>query len=241
MFVYLTYCYENGKSYIGKYEGKETDNYLGSGKLLKRAIKKYGSGKFKRVVLERHSNVKDCREGEKKWIKLFNADTSRRFYNIAKGGEGGDTYSGLSDEDRITLQVKLKNRKTRNPPTDQVAYINLLDNTTGSCSSAYYYEDCFKVGVKCKGIYKTPLGNFSSLKTAHSYINIDMASLRNRCTNPGKAINNHVIGTSDHLLVEHDKKYINHTFLEAGYSFIPIETFINWSKKEIKQLNIIKK
>lgn len=241
MFVYLTYCYENGKSYIGKYEGKETDSYLGSGKLLKRAIKKYGSDKFKRVILERYNNVNDCREGEKKWIKLFNADTSKRFYNIAKGGEGGDTYSGLSDEDKITLHVKLKNRKTRTPSTDQVAYLNLLDNTTGSCNTMSYYEDCYKVGVKCKGLYKTPLGTFSSLKTAHSYINIDMTTLRSRCMNPSKVINKYIVAASNHLLVEHDKKYLNHTFLEAGYSFIPIEAILNWSKNKIKQLNIIKR
>ena len=48
-YIYLTKNIVNGKSYVGKhtYRGKDSfdKNYLGSGYLLKRAIKKYGKDK----------------------------------------------------------------------------------------------------------------------------------------------------------------------------------------------------
>lgn len=241
MFVYLTYCLKNGKSYIGKYEGSESDKYLGSGKLLKRAVKKYGKESFTRLILERYNSIEDCREGEKKWIKLFDAVESNKFYNIARGGEGGDTLTGIIGDDRIKLQAKLKKRKHREPPTDQVAFINLLDGEKGSCSTKSYYEDRFKVGIKCTGLYITPVGTFSSLKVAQKYTNIDMSTLRNRCTNPNKIISKHILGASDHLLKEHDTKYLGKTFLEAGYDFLPISTILQWKTNRIQQLNIIKK
>lgn len=241
MFVYLTYCLENGKAYIGKYEGSETSMYLGSGKLLKRAIKKYGKKSFTRVILERYNNREECREGEKKWIQLFDAVDSTKFYNIAKGGEGGDTYTGIIGDDRVKLQAKLKKRKHRKPPTDQVAFINLLDGKSGSCSTKCFYKDRYKVGVKCKGLYKTPAGIFSSLKIAHNYTTIEMSTLRNRCINSTKVINKNIIGASNHLLKEHDRNFLNKTFFEAGYDFLPISTILKWNTSKIKQLNIIKK
>ena len=48
----------NNKKYIGMHYGSEDDDYLGSGKLLTRAIKKYGKENFKREILEFVDNQK---------------------------------------------------------------------------------------------------------------------------------------------------------------------------------------
>lgn len=240
MFVYLTYCTKNGKSYIGKYEGSKKDNYLGSGKLLKRAILKYGRESFIRIILQEFKDKEECRAGEKKWIGLFNAVASPNFYNIAKGGEGGDTFSGLQEEEKVVLQVKLKARKKRKSPVNQVAYLDLLDGTKGSCTVDMFYNAPYKVGAKCKGLYLTPMGIFSSLKVAKEFTGMDMNTLRKRCLENHKIVNKSTVSSSDHLLKSHDLLYLGKTFKEAGYGYLDLNTIATWETNKMLQLNIIK-
>ena len=50
--VYKTTNLLNGKVYIGKHETYDiNDDYLGSGKILKYALKKYGSINFKKEII----------------------------------------------------------------------------------------------------------------------------------------------------------------------------------------------
>lgn len=110
-YVYITTNLINNKKYIGKRMcccDIQFDEYLGSGTILKQAIKKYGKENFEKEILEICENAQECNEAEKYWIKYFNAVEDDNFYNIALGGDGGDTYSGLDEE---TLQ-KIKNKKS---------------------------------------------------------------------------------------------------------------------------------
>ena len=51
-YVYITTNKINGKFYIGKHSTDNlNDNYLGSGIMLNKAIKKYGKEKFKQRIL----------------------------------------------------------------------------------------------------------------------------------------------------------------------------------------------
>lgn len=94
-FIYITTNKITGKQYIGqrKYYGNH-EEYLGSGHLIKAAIKEYGKENFSRLILEKCYTRKELNEKEKYWISLFNASESEEFYNIALGGEGG----GLAGE-----------------------------------------------------------------------------------------------------------------------------------------------
>lgn len=240
MFVYLTVCLVNNKSYVGKYEGPESDNYLGSGKLLKRAVQKYGKDNFTRIILERFTNKEDCRSGEVKWIKLLNAVESKLFYNIATGGEGGNTYAGFSQNEMVELRVKLKKRAKREPLLGMVSYLDILTGLRGSCSSVEFQQDTFKVGAKTKYIYTTPLGNYSSIQIAHRDIGIDMSTLSRRCTNPDKVITAVAVAATDHKLKEHDRLYIGKTFREAGYGSYKIFEIINNNSVDLQTLNIKK-
>jgi hypothetical protein len=240
MFVYLTVCLINGKSYVGKYEGLESDKYLGSGKLLKRAIQKYGKDNFTRIVLERYSTVQDCRSGEVKWITLLNAVGSSSFYNIAAGGEGGNTYGGLTQDELIQLKVILKKRAKRNPPVGMVSYLDLTTGVRGSCSLLEFQEDELKVGAKAEYVYITPVGNYSSLLTAHINIRIDMSTLRKRCINSDKLITRVAVAATDHKLKEHDRLHIGKTFKEAGYGAYLVSNLLKWNLTELQTLNIKK-
>lgn len=101
---YIVYRTENlvtGAYYIGAHETSVLeDGYLGSGKILKRAIKKYGVENFKRVVLAH------CSTRERMYV-LERLIISRHLghpdcYNIARGGKGGWAHVNkiLSDADR---------------------------------------------------------------------------------------------------------------------------------------------
>lgn len=93
-YVYLTTNLVNNMKYIGMHYGELDDAYLGSGKLLNLAIKKYGRDNFKKEIIKIANSAQENAQNEKEIIKEYNAIADRNFYNIHEGGFGGDTWSG---------------------------------------------------------------------------------------------------------------------------------------------------
>jgi group I intron endonuclease len=98
MIIYKTTNLINGKIYIGK-DKHNNQNYLGSGKILKQAIQKYGKENFKKELVEECEDKKLWLEREIYWIGYFNS--TKIGYNIALGGNGGDTISNNPNKDDI--------------------------------------------------------------------------------------------------------------------------------------------
>lgn len=105
-FIYLTTNLINGKKYIGKHHGFLDDNYLGSGKLLQRAIAKYGKENFQREIIDISQSEEENAEKEKYYIALFDACHNELFYNIHEGGHGGDTTKGMTAQEKQELSKK---------------------------------------------------------------------------------------------------------------------------------------
>ena len=84
----------NSKTYIGQHKYKKLDdNYMGSGKLIKLAIKKHGIENFKKEILEFDiPNVELANDWEQMYI-LFERAKGKSEYNIANGGNGTGTVS----------------------------------------------------------------------------------------------------------------------------------------------------
>lgn len=101
----------NGKKYIGQksYHKSDWKTYLGSGIHLKRAIDKYGKENFSREIIEECPTKEELDKREIYWISFYNAVESDSFYNIANGGDGGNTIAGYSDEE--LEKYKEKKRK----------------------------------------------------------------------------------------------------------------------------------
>ena len=117
-FIYITTNLINNKKYIGMHKGKIEDDYLGSGKLILRAIEKYGNENFKREILSFANSKEELENLEKYFIKEYNATNNRDFYNIHVGGSGGYTIAGYTELEK--QQYKLKMREAllncKNPP-----------------------------------------------------------------------------------------------------------------------------
>lgn len=107
-YVYITTNLINGKRYIGKRSLPEFDTkYLGSGKLLKRAIKKYGKDNFKCKVIKWCETEEELNYYERYYIKEYDAQKSDMFYNISEGGDWGNVTNGMTEEEYITWKAKI--------------------------------------------------------------------------------------------------------------------------------------
>ena len=89
-FIYITTNMINGKKYIGQKKFCEGwKRYLGSGTLLREAIKKYGKENFIRDIVAIAYSSEELNRLEIEFIKNHNADDDRnKYYNITKGGNG---------------------------------------------------------------------------------------------------------------------------------------------------------
>ena len=78
----------NKKYYVGKHQTSHLDDgYMGSGKLLKAAIKKYGIENFTKEILFVFDNEEEMNQKEKELVIL-----SESSYNLCEGGKGGFSY-----------------------------------------------------------------------------------------------------------------------------------------------------
>lgn len=123
MFIYITENTIDGKKYIGMCT-RNDPNYIGSGVLLRNAIKKYGKNSFKRTVLQECGTFEELCEAEKYWIDYYDAVNSPNFYNLIEGGYGGNTdqlkayWSSLTPEERKRVRNWKPFFKT-NPPVGE--------------------------------------------------------------------------------------------------------------------------
>lgn len=120
----------NGKMYIGKHMTDDIDDgYMGSGKILKRAINKYGINCFRKEYLMSCESKEEMDYMERVFVDetwVSRSDT----YNIKIGGEGG-SYKGinkgkshpswlkgkkLSDEHKQAVSRGTKKAMARLPP-----------------------------------------------------------------------------------------------------------------------------
>jgi len=109
--IYKTINNINGKIYIGKHKTKNiNDEYLGSGKLLQRAIKKYGIENFTKEIIyicntEDEMNKKEKMIITEEFVKDINT------YNVALGGQGGNLGEIVNQKIGVSMSKLLKGKK----------------------------------------------------------------------------------------------------------------------------------
>lgn len=97
----------NGKYYYGKHSAESLDNdYMGSGKLIIKAIDKWGIENFKKTILKTFPTSEEAFAHEAEIVTQKEVDDPM-CYNIALGGYGGNLIAGYSEEEREVFCKKL--------------------------------------------------------------------------------------------------------------------------------------
>jgi len=88
-YIYVTTNLVNHKKYLGQHFTNSVNaNYLGSGKLLLKAIKKYGKANFVSEPIDYALNKEELDQKEMWWIDFLGCTDSKDWYNVTVGGEG---------------------------------------------------------------------------------------------------------------------------------------------------------
>jgi group I intron endonuclease len=110
MIIYKTTNLINNKIYVGQ-DSKNDPSYLGSGKIIKDAIKKYGESNFIKEILEECTTKEELDEREIYWINKLNSINSEIGYNLALGGNSPMKNRRHTDKTKIKLSLLWKGKK----------------------------------------------------------------------------------------------------------------------------------
>lgn len=109
IFVYITTNKIDGKQYIGSHSANDiNDGYLGSGKYIKRAIKKYGKDNFERLILKEFHDINEAYIYEGICINEYNT-LFPSGYNISPKG-GHKIPGGVSDKTKRKISKSQKGK-----------------------------------------------------------------------------------------------------------------------------------
>ena len=91
-YIYLIVNKVNGKTYVGQRKSSKEwyeDKYMGSGKLLAKAKKKYGIENFEKFLIQHCNTKEETNKAERFWIAEYRS-RGKAEYNLANGGDGGN-------------------------------------------------------------------------------------------------------------------------------------------------------
>ncbi len=107
-YIYKTTNLINKKVYIGKHERSVWDSrYLGSGKALQSAIRKYGKANFQNEILAWAATPEELDQLEQQWITHYRQLLGKNCYNMAQGGTGGNAFKYKSTEEVADFKARM--------------------------------------------------------------------------------------------------------------------------------------
>lgn len=126
-YFYKTTNLINGKFYYGS---GQKDDYLGSGRDLIKAIKKYGKENFKMKKLKMFETRNEAFIFEERFLRIFKIKENKSSYNLTNFGNGGNRID-YEREDSIKYRQNSRNAITKWNMSERSKQINrdrLLEN-----------------------------------------------------------------------------------------------------------------
>ena len=149
--------------YLGKhtdYSENGFDDYLGSGKLIIRAIKKYGKENFFKRIIKIYDTEEEVYIAERFYIAYYRGlgHTRNTMYNIAEGGEGGNNYAFKTTEEMTIARANISKAKQN---VSDAARANMSKGGKGKILSDEHKANIGKAGKgrKLTDITKTNMSN----------------------------------------------------------------------------------
>ena len=186
-FIYITTNMINGKRYIGqrKFYGtghQKWQNYLGSGKIIRRAINKYGKENFVREIIDITYSKEELDLKEIQYIKDYNATKTDNFYNLVEGGSGtkGSFDERYTKEERKKIHdLKSENVLGENNPN----YGNKWNEEQRKVMSLRMKDQYIGVNnPRAKSVICITTGKiFSTAKEAGEYYKVNRGSIGQCC------------------------------------------------------------
>ena len=199
----------NSRYYLGVHEtNNPNDDYLGSGIVIKRAVKKYGKHNFAKQVLFQFPVEAEAYAKEVELLQSARQDSL--CYNLHEGGQGGFKYinqNGLSDPSRAGHIAKEKGNTGR-PKGSKCCSTVIVPDTRLLCEYGCGMPAAFLVGKKenpcCSNHHGSCLAYLRRKKDMRvRKIEVDMVCAY-QCGQPAK-----------YLLGSHEKPCCSKTFYEC--------------------------
>lgn len=210
-FLYETTNMVNGKTYIGvrTYQFRtEDDHYLGSGKLILKAIEKYGKESFTRRTLV-ISTAEYCYNMERKLV-TEEFVKSRDNYNIAVGGLGGYRGDEVNDQMIATQRQQWLDQPEEFKQERKEFLASILVGISPASGKKTH---------KWVGYWSTHKGVFLTSRAAGASLGEDSKSLTLKCHDCDRVAQKSRIHPNIN-------KSMGITYRDLGYSFIPAEDII---------------
>lgn len=139
--IYKTTNIINGKFYIGKHKTKNLkDGYMGSGKLLRHAMRKYGIENFHKEILHVCESEKQMNALE----KILVVPDKEINYNLCDGGKGGWSYLNKQflEKEKWVRKGRISANRILNEKKSELAKLKYQNNVKQclNCGKTLSYE-----------------------------------------------------------------------------------------------------
>lgn len=150
--IYRTTNLINGKTYIGQHKYRKLyDSYIGSGKLLWKAIEKYGRENFKKEILYSNIQYKETADDVERFAIAKERALGKAEYNLADGGQGNKGLIPWNKGKKLTEEQKRKlSEAHKGKPKSEETRKNMSEARKGKSRGPFSEEHRRKLSEAAK-------------------------------------------------------------------------------------------